>query len=486
MRRPKKKPTRKPPTNENVVSIVGDVQRRLAAEAERRASATQRRETEAEAGLARTMADIEEMDLEAAIAACDELPPEEARTIRAAMRCLHALQRCLRGDVAGGLAEWEELFADVPDVARNYLTRADWLGRTDPKAAIADVDRALALEPNSAISYQKRGGYHIALGELDRALADYRRAIAIDPERPDAHYQIGRIFAARAENAEALAAFDRAVQLAPKYVDFRVARGEVLLRLGHHERALWDFDRALTNAPRDAEAHVGRGRALGMLGNRRGAIAALSRGIDLAPGHAMAHMFRAIFRDGEEGEAGRLTVKADLARAVELDPANVAIRLKRSDYLLEFGDLAEALADVEKGLALAPVPVPRLHYNRAACKRRLAEARREAEPSWQEPEEERRERCTAAIDDLERAIALGLSTEDVYVELVRAHVERGDGEGVVPAVLDRALAAVPDGGVLLAMRYAWRVLRGDEPGAAADRARLVALGLDPDNPGEEG
>src|SRR5262249_30663709 len=81
-------------------------------------------------------------------------------------------------------------------------------------------------------------------------------------------------------------------------------------------------------------------------------------------------------------------------------PGTAVILGKRSDYLLELGELAEAIADADKAIAIEPVQLPTLYYNRAAGKRRLAAARREAEPDREEPVEERRAWLTEVIADL--------------------------------------------------------------------------------------
>lgn len=47
--------------------------------------------------------------------------------------------------------------------------------------AQADYDRALQLDPNSAILYNERGFFHLKIGEFDAAVRDYNSSIVIDP-----------------------------------------------------------------------------------------------------------------------------------------------------------------------------------------------------------------------------------------------------------------------------------------------------------------
>ncbi len=45
--------------------------------------------------------------------------------------------------------------------------------------AIADYDKAIALDPNVALAYTNRGGAYYRKGAFDRAIADHSRAVAV-------------------------------------------------------------------------------------------------------------------------------------------------------------------------------------------------------------------------------------------------------------------------------------------------------------------
>jgi tetratricopeptide (TPR) repeat protein len=85
--------------------------------------------------------------------------------------------------------------------------------------AIADMDAAIALDPNSPALYVERGQRIILTYEWDRALADYNRALEIDPNYADAYYYRGILYASVPEGINArqsaLADFQRSLDLAP-------------------------------------------------------------------------------------------------------------------------------------------------------------------------------------------------------------------------------------------------------------------------------
>src|SRR5262245_23581058 len=57
----------------------------------------------------------------------------------------------------------------------------------DFDAAIADLDIALAFDPNYAIAFFNRGTAQQLKQHLDEAIADYSRAVALDPKLAEAY-----------------------------------------------------------------------------------------------------------------------------------------------------------------------------------------------------------------------------------------------------------------------------------------------------------
>lgn len=84
--------------------------------------------------------------------------------------------------------------------ARIRANRAWSLGQEQRLAdAQADYDRALQLDPNSAVLYNERGFFHLRIGEFDAALRDYNSAIVIDPQFPYALFGRGIAYMRKGE-----------------------------------------------------------------------------------------------------------------------------------------------------------------------------------------------------------------------------------------------------------------------------------------------
>jgi protein O-mannosyl-transferase len=56
--------------------------------------------------------------------------------------------------------------------------------------AIADFDRAVAIDPEYAKAYYNRGLAYDKMGELNKAIADYRKTISLDPVYYEAYYYL--------------------------------------------------------------------------------------------------------------------------------------------------------------------------------------------------------------------------------------------------------------------------------------------------------
>jgi hypothetical protein len=97
-----------------------------------------------------------------------------------------------------------------------------YTGRADGEALIGDYDRALAdydkaldLDPKSAVLHCSRGSVLCRKGEYDRAISDYDKAIEFDPKCADAFFSRGSVFFAKGKVDLAICDYKRYRDLAP-------------------------------------------------------------------------------------------------------------------------------------------------------------------------------------------------------------------------------------------------------------------------------
>lgn len=127
------------------------------------------------------------------------------------------------------------------------------LGELDKtEDAIAAYGRSVAIKDDCK-AFNNRGALFEKLHKLDEALADYERAIALDPEFPEAWNNKGVLLAACRRIDEAFACYDRALELRPDFADAHVNLAYLQLFMGDFEKGWisheWRSRRAETAPP---------------------------------------------------------------------------------------------------------------------------------------------------------------------------------------------------------------------------------------------
>ncbi|MFC9127779.1 tetratricopeptide repeat protein [Streptomyces sp. NPDC057099] len=276
-----------------------------------------------------------------------------------------ARARVLRGDELRGagayaeaLAEYDRAVALDPELAVAYRCRAGIRGDLgDHDAAIADLDRAVALEPGHAWYVALRGEHHRIARHDTEAIRDLSEAIRLDPANEFAWASRGATHERRGDLDSALADLGRSLDLKPDYAWALARRARVWRALGDSGRQLSDLDQALTLTPDWPWARCERGDALRTAGRDEEAVADLTHALALDPAYTSAYASRgaSLTHLGRHAEA-----LADLNRAVELRPGYIWALCRRAALHATMSRPEEARADVEHVRDLDPDALERL------------------------------------------------------------------------------------------------------------------------------
>jgi tetratricopeptide (TPR) repeat protein len=80
------------------------------------------------------------------------------------------------------LADFEKAIAINPKFIGGYFGRGLIRSQENQfSEAVADFDKSLELDPNSAISYYYRGVARASLGDKESAKSDLRKSLELDP-----------------------------------------------------------------------------------------------------------------------------------------------------------------------------------------------------------------------------------------------------------------------------------------------------------------
>jgi arylsulfatase A-like enzyme len=127
-------------------------------------------------------------------------------------------------------------------------------------------------------------GFNLLHVEKHReAIAEYDKAIAINPEFPNAHYNRGYSHMSLKEYDKAIADFTRAIERAPDYVDAYNNRSTCYRHKGDDPRAISDYTRLIELIPTDSNIRKHIGLALIRVGKPEEAVVHLRKGLELKP-----------------------------------------------------------------------------------------------------------------------------------------------------------------------------------------------------------
>ena len=213
--------------------------------------------------------------------------------------------------IALRLAQLGYLDAISPSGDRNLAGILFEAGRHEEAAQISA--RLVEREPDEGSLRASYAGALGALGRYDEALAQLERAIALDPLNPEAYYNQGLIHERRNERDAAVAAYRSALRYRPGYEPANAAlqrlvgttqvekpptpaealatkiaeRAGESARHGDYENALHQLDEAERIAPKLALIQQYRSNVAFLRGDRPAAIAALEHALKLEPDNAL-------------------------------------------------------------------------------------------------------------------------------------------------------------------------------------------------------
>lgn len=250
------------------------------------------------------------------------------------------------------------LFNDVieqyPSVALAYYNRGTAkveLGK-DHTGAVADFDKAIALDPGYFKAYYNRGTARM-VGEKDYAgaMADYTKAIELRPDLAQPFHSRGILYAEQGEYERAIADYTRALEIMPTYVEAYVARGYARQASRDYHGAMEDYQKALALNPRHLPSLFHRASLQIAQSNRDGALADYTRILEIDPRNFRAYYERGNLKisrkDYEEAER-------DYNMAIAVNPAYAEAYQNRGNVRMLQKRYAESSADYSEALRLAP------------------------------------------------------------------------------------------------------------------------------------
>ncbi len=254
-------------------------------------------------------------------------------------------------DFAAAQEQYEEIFRRQQAEARDYLAlgslKADRQG--DPTAGIADLEKALELDPQLYLAHQRLARMLMSSGKAEEAIAHWQRAIEIEPSLTLARLMLARALFGLERLPEAQAAIDELLRREPSELDGILMRGRIFAGRNQPEEARRDFERvagATAAAPSQrAEAFFNLGLMHQASSDLESAIGDYRKAIEQDAAHVPALAALGPILAARGDAEGALPVYLRLASR---QPDNLEVKYRLAALQMQAGDTAAARALFEE------------------------------------------------------------------------------------------------------------------------------------------
>jgi tetratricopeptide (TPR) repeat protein len=263
----------------------------------------------------------------------------------------------------------------------------------DRGEAIAIYRKILSIDASRPLSHVLFGNLLWQDGDLKGAEESFRAALELDPDYARAHRRLGELYFTLGATGKALASFRRADELAAGDVETRLGIARSLKASGDMASALRELEELHARSPQDPEILAEYAGTLAQQGEGDRALSLLAAG----PEHHDLHYTRSVIFRAQNRMPEAL---AELEKALALEPRSAVALHDQGVILSRLGKLPEAIASLTKAVSILDTPSTRNALGTALC---------------------RMDRCAEAIPHFERAIALAPDFLDALENLSQAY-----------------------------------------------------------------
>jgi tetratricopeptide (TPR) repeat protein len=153
-----------------------------------------------------------------------------------------------------------ELYEVLPDPGPNHVVAGNThLVRGEWEEAIAEYEKALALNPDDTLAYLGLGQAYQIQARRKEAQAAYKQAIAIHPDNVMARLALAKLYAVEGKIEKAINQYQAAIELRPNYLASFEALGDLYRAQGEDDEAFRQYRKAITFPSDTGDYHLALG-----------------------------------------------------------------------------------------------------------------------------------------------------------------------------------------------------------------------------------
>ncbi|KAJ1667935.1 TOM (translocase of outer membrane) complex component [Coemansia sp. RSA 1813] len=217
--------------------------------------------------------------------------------------------------------------------------------------AVADMDKALEINPSHVRTYLRKANLFSEKKDLDGVDRLLDRAAEAEPEDAEVYFQKGQVHFLKQEFAEAADDYERASKLDPEFVYPRIQLGVVQFKIGKLKEAMATFDEAMKKFPTRSDLYNYYGEVLAEKGGTDGAITAFEKSMELDKTNPLPYVNQAIavFQANSDADKAMTLIRDALKVDSECELAVAAL----SQIYLQMGMFDESLTMLRRAVDLA-------------------------------------------------------------------------------------------------------------------------------------
>jgi eukaryotic-like serine/threonine-protein kinase len=206
--------------------------------------------------------------------------------------------------------------------------------------ALAAAQQALQLNDKLPEVHSTLGSVYRATGKYSEAVAELNRAQALAPNSDEVYWRLGNVYLAKGDMPHAIEAYQKAVDLNPYYWINENSLGDAYYQTGEYDKALQAFKQVTTLEPDVNAGYQNSGNVLVQQGKYSEAMPYLEKALQIGPDAAgYTNIGTAYFFLKQYAEASQAFEKA------------VALNSNDTQLIVNLGDAYHALGLTDKAKA---------------------------------------------------------------------------------------------------------------------------------------